>query len=884
MSNISFDNVYLLFIAIPLVVLLVLPFALAVRKDNASGHNIASCVLHVLMAVLIAFGAAGTSIVTVMTETDVYVVADVSYSANSNLDTIDSYIEELSHNLPNNSRMGVVCYGKTPKLLTRLGAGFTSVKEADVDDSETNTVSALEYTGKLFKDGVIKRIVLITDGADTDSTDSGALRRAVESLNSSGIYVDAIFLDDNITDATTEVQVSAVSYSQSVYLNHEETVSVTVQSSVSSAQNFKISLYKDGVLASSLSEAVSAGSNIYTFALDTSETGTFDYEVLAELDGDKNPYNNSLSFTQQVAGNVNILLITDKVKDEEIIEDVYGDYAEIDSYISNPAVPCTVEELCLYDEIIISDVDVSTLNSYRLFLSSLDTVVSLFGKSLVTFGNTGVHSCTDGSLKTLDDMLPVRFGQSDIDKKLTTIVIDTSKSMFMNGKLAAAKEAACKIVDLLDSEDQICIVTFDGDYRVPHNPSAVGDGVSVKDTINNLTVRQGTLIGGGLNAAYEKLKESIYKDKEVILITDGFTFSDDPENAVEIAQKMAVDGIKISVLDAGQAGKTGEVVTAAQNLINDIARVGQGKVISISSSNVSEALNEFQNDLQQKEYDILAGANVSRSYDDVLEGIDSSLFADDYFYIDGFIISRAKANAYTVMTTAYYNQDGKAKEVPLYAHWTYGNGKAASLATSLAEGIDAWRGNGLADKFLYRVLAVNTPASRANYPFTMEVLTDGAYTTVMAMPAVYRYDAQATIAVSTPDGATDTMAVAYDSESYSYRFISVDTGKYTVSVTYSYDGADYVSEKTFYISYPAEYDSFTVYTASPLHRMLVGSSGTVSEDGKLVIENREDEIGVKTVGLAAPLMIAVVVLFAVDIVIRKLKWNDIKSLFVKVNK
>ena len=91
MSSISFANVYLLFLAIPLVALFIVPFALAIRRDNVNGHNVASLVLHLFMAVVIAFAATSPTVTTILTETHVYVVADVSYSAKNNLDTIDEY-------------------------------------------------------------------------------------------------------------------------------------------------------------------------------------------------------------------------------------------------------------------------------------------------------------------------------------------------------------------------------------------------------------------------------------------------------------------------------------------------------------------------------------------------------------------------------------------------------------------------------------------------------------------------------------------------------------------------------------------------------------------------------------------------------------------------
>ena len=150
MNSINFDNVWLLFIAIPIIALVSVPFAIAVRSDNRNGHNIASLVLHILMAVIIAFAAAGTSVVTVITKTQVYVVADVSYSARKNLDTIDGYIKDLQNNLPRNSEMGLICFAKTPVTVTGLGGELESVRTAldesnpnRLDDSETNIVEAL---------------------------------------------------------------------------------------------------------------------------------------------------------------------------------------------------------------------------------------------------------------------------------------------------------------------------------------------------------------------------------------------------------------------------------------------------------------------------------------------------------------------------------------------------------------------------------------------------------------------------------------------------------------------------------------------------------------------------------------------------------------------
>ena len=133
--------------------------------------------------------------------------------------------------------------------------------------------------------------------------------------------------------------------------------------------------------------------------------------------------------------------------------------------------------------------------------------------------------------------------------------------------------------------------------------------------------------------------------------------------------------------------------------------------------------------------------------------------------------------------------------------------------------------------------------------------------------------------------------MAFGSRTFDYQFVTSDVGTYSVKVTYDYGGGgeDAASDKVFTVdrsvsvSYAPEYDSFALFDAAVLHKM-VGSNGVVSEDGNLTIENEEGEAGVYNLPLAMPLLIAAVVLFAVDIGVRKLKWDDIKSLFKKVNK
>lgn len=891
MSSINFGNAYLLLIAIPLIAVFAVPFAITVRRENANVHNITSMVLHVLMAVCIAFAAAGTSVVTVLTETDVYVVADVSYSADKNLDTVDGYIKNLRKNLPRNSKLGIVCFGKDYELITKMGGSVKSVKESTVDKTETDIVSALEYAGTLFEDGVIKRIVLITDGRQSDLRDGNALKRSVESLAQTGVTVDAIYLDDNLKSDMHEIQVSGADYSGKVFLNiGGEKVIAYVQSNYT-ASNIRVSLYSDGVEKSYKMVSLSQGSTAVSFDLPTDVKGTFDYEIrvdgLAD-DEDYCTYNNKISFTQTVSDAVNVLLITGNAANTQYVNGIYGDKSTIDSYVVASAhtanVPVTIEELCAYDEIVLADVDITNIENNMMFIDSLDKAVSVFGKNLITLGDTAVQNRPEESLKQLQDMLPVRFGYGE--EKLYTIVVDTSRSMATNYRLDIAKQAAHALVEFLGNDDMVCIVEFNGDVRTALPPTEAYRKQLISDTIDKLGVMQGTIVQIGLEQALNEMVQlTKFKEKQIMFISDGLSasLSTAQDDVTNVMSRIRANNIRVSTIDVGRGGdyNTSSEAKAAVSLLKNISeQQGRGKYFyaqtlegleeilytDIAESVTRPVVNEVSRILQ------------NRAKDDVL----ADFTEEENATVGGYINGNAKGSATTVLNAEYYNTDLNAYcQAPLYSYWSYGSGKVASYTGSNVKGwSDNWQNKTV---FFRNMFSTCMPSQKTDYPFLMNLSSEGKFAKVEITPATQNSQATATAVITAPDGEQLTYNLISVNTAYAVEFETPLTGKYGVQVTYVYGGNEYTAETAFNHSYEAEYDMFADFDASELYKM-VGGSGTVSEDGNLKIVNDERKVGTYIYSLVVPLLAASVVLFVIDIIIRKLKWNDIKNLFVRVKK
>ena len=918
MSSISFDNPLYLLIAVPLILLFTVPFIIAVRKSNRNGHNVASMIMHIVMAILVAVSVAGPSITTAVTETDVYVVADVSYSAKRNLDTIDQYIADLK--LPRNSKLGLVCFGRNAEVISELDdpSKVASVKTAtSIDDSATNIAHALLYTGDLFQTGVIKRIVLITDGKQTDLSDNNSIRSAITSLSAQGVKVDAIFLDDNPSVDSKEVQISGVEYTDIAYLDSEQSAVVKVQSSYETSAT--ISLIRDEFTREDFEVNLTLGLNNVSLDLYTSESGTYAYEVYVEAVGDTNTKNNTYYFSQIVSEDMKVLVVTQSFDDALAAARRYGNNGElhiyendtsvltpiktisINQYAGNPnihfylntsSVPYTIEELCDYDVIILADVDVSAIDNYPVFIDSIEIAVANYGKSLATFGNLHIQNTEDPDLERLGDMLPVQFGNSD--SKLYTIIMDTSRSMQQLDHMTVSKELAVRMVQTIADDCFITLVTFNSDAEVKQVVTPAYNREEIIDKIYNLEVIQGTVLGSGLNRTKAYIENLAYDYKQVLLITDGMSYSvDGADDPITVAAEMYASGIVTSVFDVGRQGDNADGTNPADppigpyyescyKLLKDIAEAGHGQhFYSRNAEHLDDEL--FGQMTDGMTVTVVEGQDTTVSVqrlnrnDAVLEGIDALEIPN----VTGYVCASTKPSATTVLSVNHKRDKDSnlTTEKPLFAYQSYGNGRVSTFTSALGGSwVKSWDG-AVGNLFFGNVYENNVPTVKHTVPYAVEIIREGSVTRIEATLPTARVNASATINIVLPNQEiiSESMGLVGGNTFY-FEFDTSDVGGYEVTVTYTYKEQQYVYNETVYVSYLDEYDAFSVFEPSGLHRA-IDEQGVVKEDGKLTIENNPDEVGRYVAEVTAPLLITVAVLFVVDVIVRKLKLEDIRSFF-----
>ena len=322
MINISFDNPLLLLLLIPLLALILVPYFIAIRKENKSRAGVIALALHIVIVILVVLAAAGMSNVTVITETELYVLADVSHSMTDKLDVVDEYIATVEKELPRNSEMGVITFGKNYRLHTKMGEEITSVKNNKVNGSATDIASAIRYADSLFKDSAIKRIVLITDGMSTDPDEAKQLVRVVEDLKARGVYIDVMYIDTNLGDEAKEIQISSVDFVSSTYYGKDTTADVFIESSYGA--DAIVTLMKDGEAYLEKAVKLTKGYNVVNLELDTENAGDHEYSVSVHANADGSTYNNTYGFSQSVSDSLRVLLVTASRSDLNYVKEIYG--------------------------------------------------------------------------------------------------------------------------------------------------------------------------------------------------------------------------------------------------------------------------------------------------------------------------------------------------------------------------------------------------------------------------------------------------------------------------------------------------------------------------------------------------------------------------------
>lgn len=139
-----------------------------------------------------------------------------------------------------------------------------------------------------------------------------------------------------------------------------------------------------------------------------------------------------------------------------------------------------------------------------------------------------------------------------------TFIVDTSGSMDSPNRLPLVKESLEILVEELDDDDTVAIVTYSDESGVVLRPTPISERDAVLDAIDDLETGGSTNLEAGLDAGYELADEAFRDDgvNRVVLASDGIANVGltDPDGLADRIRSSADRGINLVTLGFGMEG------------------------------------------------------------------------------------------------------------------------------------------------------------------------------------------------------------------------------------------------------------------------------------------------------------------------------------------
>ena len=191
--KIDFTNPWLLLLLIPAAFFTFLPYFRLAKKYRRTRNRVISVTLHAIIMVLSVCLLAGIGLSYDLpnANNELLLVVDVSYSGEKSQDVRDEFVRSVINEAGSGVKVGVVTFGYDQvyavPLTTNTDKAYNAYLDAEKPDTSASDIaSALKYAQGLFNYPETAKIVLVSDGEETDNKAMSEIR----AIAAAGIKVD----------------------------------------------------------------------------------------------------------------------------------------------------------------------------------------------------------------------------------------------------------------------------------------------------------------------------------------------------------------------------------------------------------------------------------------------------------------------------------------------------------------------------------------------------------------------------------------------------------------------------------------------------------------------------------------------------------------------
>lgn len=885
--RIEFSAPLLLLLLIPALFFALFPYFRTEKRYRRTRNRIISMVLHSVIMVLAVLLLSGMSFSYKIpnTENEIILLVDASDSTQTAQDARDDFVYSAIDRKSSAMKMGIVLFGYNQIYAVpltydadELRNGYGSAELPD--DTATDFQAALLYASRMFENPESAKIVLVSDG---DETDGNALS-VVRSISADGIQVDTVCLSEKTP--VNDVRVSGVAYpEETIAVGETFNLSVTVEGNY--LDTVRILISDNGEDVAEEEYRLTGDTQTFLIPYAFPEDGLHALTVEAEVAGDGRSQNNRYCSYYYLQEYNDILIVERSAGESSQVKDILTEeeYNVTVMGISDSTLPTSVNDLRRYDEVIL--VNISNADMPEGFDSMLNSYVYTYGGSLFTVGGKRIDAETqeevanaynrddmrdeNGNPTLYQQMLPVE--AIDYTPPVAVVfIIDCSGSM-TGEKLELAKDGAFQSIQTLTSRDWVGVISLQDEYSEELALTPVPQLSEIEAAIDSIESNGGTnYTNAFLHAGSALSILSNVQKRHIILISDAQPGDNLWDNAVDqtggyggaIKRNYEQFGITCSIVS----------VTPGAGFIEDMkAAVAICGGNFYEESNMSTLAQTLTEDLRAPniiEYNPEPFTPKIRDITTVVSGISQS----DIPQLGGYYGTRIKSGASQPLVTPY-------EDVPVYAQWNYGAGKVGSFMSDLS---GAWAEAFLSDEkgigaqIVKNIIKSLYPTGNIRPQEITFTLSEQNYTTQVNIFGIQEGESVRLSVSDAQSGNAVTEIVQPTAEDYysSASFIIREAGVYLVTLEKLDAEGNVLASATAYkaFSYSSEYKVFTDeeqcrnFLASIAER---GEGASLTDAGE-IFDSLQRMLPRETDPRVA-FAIVIIVLFLLDVAVRKFKFK-----------
>lgn len=879
MNNISFEFAHpwfllVLVVAIPLALI---PFFRLKKAKRRNRNRITSLILHIIIVLLCTLVLSGFTIkqTNSLQKKETFIVVDVSRSVGNQTDEIDAFVDNLLKDVDDNNKVGIVTFSNGATVASNLSGNTSAALSAlqrerrNGADKATDINEALLFTAKQFRNKNNAKIVLITDGIDTENnliihstnaedvyeyTDNKKVLETVRAIAEQGVSIDTAYFEP--VRYEKDMQINSVLFRKSVLLEELIDINVDVSSHVAATATLK--LYDrigsgNFELKDTITYDVKQGDNPNIKFKDFKFTKAGLHTLKVELSGygsDQIAENNVYYSYVNIETNKTILIIDGDGKQGAQMFDFLSNMGYTPTKISPNGVPKGAAELSQYNEVIMMNVNVADLP--KNYANELDTYVRTYGGGLFTTGGDQTYFFGGMDGTRFDSMLPINVIPEDNSVNGIVFVVDASGSMYYDFNKGGSSNSDCfydessagfkntpmnyiktglreAAMNIFNKKDYLALMHFGKSsptyvLDLPLTPASQRG--SFIGAINKIKTIKGTNWSVPLQAAAEHLRSTAYDvdKKQIIFITDGSPRElSDKDKTTDFAAltKGFEDNYEITTSVIAVNGCN----TVDANLMNNITTAldENGNKRFYNCTTPEAFLKAISDECKAASTDII---NEGGPYDveitqaaenhTVFKGI---VKEGQEFPQKGILPQVQKYNGFTVkrdggveaLLTAHNVENGTHDAI--YAQWKYGKGRVGSFASDLGDWAKDYYTDPEARMFLQNVIQDLLPEDSIKSTLAVEYEKKNLTTDIHVLGDLTD-DKAVFIKITDPDGKVNNNGdKALRAISNNECVISVENSKeglYTIELDKEDASGQVIESDVFYytFSYSQEYNTF----------------------------------------------------------------------------